>query len=370
MDEDNVRYLELERKFKELQRKLNLFEDHARSTEHIWSGFRAIELEMVAVQSLGRLVDVLVDGFVNRFGTVDYVTIACLDPEYELSRMLERESDIRSRQSFIALPPGALDAVYEQPFRPWLGRFDPVRHGTLFPAPKGAVGSVALVPLVLHGTLIGSLNQCSPRPGHFGPETATDLLEHLAAIAALCIDNAISHERLKLDGLTDALTGISNRRFFERRVVEETDRWRRTRLPLSCLVVDIDHFKRINDSYGHQAGDKVLQRVARELEFVLRSSDVLARYGGEEFVLLLPDTDLKEAAEIANRVRENIASIRFDDGALHEVTVTASVGVACLGLDHSKEASPAEILFRHADNALYSAKSTGRNRVVVAKARV
>ncbi|MEJ2108019.1 MAG: sensor domain-containing diguanylate cyclase [Acidiferrobacteraceae bacterium] len=356
-------------KYRALQRRLNLLEDQVRSNEHIWSGFNTIERQMLEVRSLGRLIDVVVDGFINRFGTVDYVTVACLDPEYELSRMLEKEPDVQWNGSFIALPAGALDAVFPPPFRPWLGQFDPVRHQSLFPSPKGVIGSVAVVPLIAQGEVIGSLNQCSPRGGHFEPGAATDLLEHLAAITALCIDNVVSHERLKLDGLTDALTGISNRRFFERRVVEEADRWRRTRLSLSCLVVDIDHFKKINDGYGHQAGDRVLQRVARELEFVLRSSDVLARYGGEEFVLLLPDTDLPEAAEIANRIRGNIAAVEFETAELKDVAVTASVGVACLGPDHPDESDPGEILFRYADNALYSAKHNGRNRVVVAQPR-
>jgi two-component system cell cycle response regulator len=369
MEDFSVKYRELQHRYKELERTLHLTQDQVRSNEHIWSGFRDIELSMVAAQSLGRLVDVLVDGLVNRFGTVDQVTLACLDPEYELSRMLERESEVQWRESFVALHPGALDDLYSQPYRPWLGPFDVPRHGQLFPSQRGSIGSVALVPLVLHGKLIGSLNQSSPRVGHFSAGAATDLLEHLAGITALCVDTAVSHERLKLDGLTDALTGIANRRFFERRVVEEAERWRRTRLSLSCLVVDIDHFKKINDRYGHQAGDKVLQQVARELEAVLRSSDVLARYGGEEFVLLLPATDLREAAEIANRIRQNVATIHFEQADLRDISVTASVGVACLGTAQREEAHPGEVLFRYADQALYSAKNSGRNRVVVAQVR-
>jgi two-component system cell cycle response regulator len=369
MEDLSVKYRELQHKFRELQRALHMTQDQVRSNEHIWSGFRDIELRMVATQSLGQLVDVLVDGLVNRFGTVDCVTVACLDTEYELSRMLDRETEVQWRASFVSLAPGALDGLYSAPYRPWLGSFDSSRHGELFPAPHGPIGSVALVPLVLKGKLIGSLNQSSPRAGHFGAGAATDLLEHLAGITALCIDNAVSHERLKLDGLTDALTGIANRRFFERRVVEEAERWRRTRLSLSCLVVDIDHFKKINDGYGHQAGDKVLQRVARELEVVLRSSDVLARYGGEEFVLLLPATDLREAAEIANRIRQNVAAIQFEQEELRSISVTASVGVACLGTAQREEDHPGEVLFRYADQALYSAKNSGRNRVVIAQVR-
>jgi diguanylate cyclase (GGDEF)-like protein len=229
------------------------------------------------------------------------------------------------------------------------------------------LGSVALAPLVFQGRLLGCLAQGSDDATHFTSRTATDLLEHLAAVIALSIDSQISHERLKLDGLTDALTGAANRRYCERWLQNEIERWRRRPEALVCMLIDIDHFKGINDQHGHQIGDAVLRQVATLLARELRAADVLARYGGEEFMLLLPNTTPAQGATIAERVRERIASHAFGgpDAALR---VTVSVGLATLGTASAVDtpATIAERLVQAADAALYRAKHEGRNRVVTA----
>jgi len=354
-------------KLRQLQRRMTMLEDQIRRNEHIWSGFRRIEIDMVGAHSLGELIDVLAHGILETFHTVECVTLACLDPEYELTRLLEggRKSDQFNRL-FVPLEQSVLENIYQKPYKPWLGQFDPVKHETLFPG-QNSIGSVAIAPLVFRDQLIGSLNQGSQKSTHFSSGAATDLLEHMAAVTAMCVDNTISHERLKLDGLTDSLTGISNRRFFERRLKEEVDRWRRSSTNLCCVVVDIDHFKRVNDSFGHHIGDVILERVARELGKVLRSSDVLARYGGEEFVLLLPETPVAVACEIAERLRHDVADMTFDEDVLADFQVTVSLGLASLAPNGMQGGdSPGDWLFQQADSALYQAKNTGRNRVVVA----
>ena len=360
MDDDLI-------KLRQLRRHLTMLEDQIRRNEHIWSGFRRIEIDIVGTQSLGSLIDTLVDSILHTFRNVECVTLACLDPEYELTRLLEgaQQSD-KFNRTFIPLGQQALNGLYQPPYKPWLGQFSPMQHGLLFPGSE-SVGSVAIAPLVFRGKLIGSLNQGSQKTTHFSSGAATDLLEHLAAVTALCIDNTVSHERLKLDGLTDPLTGISNRRFFERRLKEEVERWRRSATSLSCVVVDIDHFKQVNDNFGHHVGDVILERVAHELGKVLRSSDVLARYGGEEFVLLLPETPITVACEIAERLRHDIAAMQFDEPVLDGFQVTVSLGLASLtpmGMEGGD--SPGDWLFQQADDALYQAKNSGRNRVVVA----
>ena len=133
--------------------------------------------------------------------------------------------------------------------------------------------------------------------------------------------------------------------------------------------VDIDHFKRVNDKFGHQTGDVILRRVAQELGKVLRSSDVLARYGGEEFVLLLPEMSLPVAVEIAERLREDISTIEFGEEILADFQVTVSLGLASLLPEENHEVSPGQWLFQQADNALYQAKHGGRNQVRVAANR-
>lgn len=160
----------------------------------------------------------------------------------------------------------------------------------------------------------------------------------------------------------DSLTGIWNRGAFDKRLGEEVSRARRSGRPLSLMFLDVDHFKRLNDTYGHQAGDRVLVSVAKLIGGGLRAHDFLARYGGEEFVVLMPDTGAAPALQVAERVREAIAtaSFRFQG---QPVGVTLSAGVSDL-----LEGEEAETLLERADKALYRAKHDGRNRCVSAAA--
>lgn len=346
--------------------KLN---NQLRDNERIWSGFRQIEVQMIGSNSLTDLVGVITQSIPETFPGIDCVTLACVDSEYEMTRLIEAgaESGLKPK-CFVAIPRDTLDGLFTRPWRTRLGPADERLHSLLFSNNPCASGSVALAPLVRRGELIGCLNQGSRDPGHFVPGIATDLLEHLAAVAALCIDNAINHERLKLDGLTDPLTDVSNRRFFERRLAEEVERWARQVGPLVCMLVDVDFFKQVNDQYGHQVGDRVLRQIASILGQDLRGSDVLARYGGEEFVLLLPGTFANQGLAIAERLRANIEHSAFVIPEGVDLDVTVSIGFACLepGVD-SYGPDPAVWLFQQVDAALYEAKQAGRNRVVQAQ---
>jgi diguanylate cyclase len=154
---------------------------------------------------------------------------------------------------------------------------------------------------------------------------------------------------------TDPLTGLANRFAFDVRLGEESKRCDQQGSPLSLIIADIDRFKSINDAYGHQTGDKVLQTVALQLRSQLRDSDMLARFGGEEFIVLLPDTSLEQANEAAEKLRRHIAKCHFHHKA-EEVPVTISLGAASL-----HPGDPPEALFERADKALYLAKTRGRN---------
>ncbi len=165
------------------------------------------------------------------------------------------------------------------------------------------------------------------------------------------------HEQERL-AVTDALTGLRNRRFFEEVLALEGARSRRSGEPLGLVVIDLDHFKRINDTWGHPGGDAVLTATAQRLAGAVRAGDVLARYGGEEFVALLPGADLEATLAVAERCRGAIGGAPVPLGT-HGVPVTASVGVGVLP-EHADEV---EALVRHADQALYLAKRLGRNQV-------
>ncbi|HEX4932363.1 MAG TPA: GGDEF domain-containing protein, partial [Gemmatimonadaceae bacterium] len=157
----------------------------------------------------------------------------------------------------------------------------------------------------------------------------------------------------------DALTGLKNRRAFEERMVEELARIRRTRQPVTLLLLDIDHFKLFNDSFGHPRGDEVLRDVARLLSRTIRDTDVAARYGGEEFAIILPNTDAEGAHEMGERLRRAI-----EEAPWAERAITISVGAATAV---TQGANLTELL-EQADRALYRSKQGGRNRVTLADA--
>jgi diguanylate cyclase (GGDEF)-like protein len=166
-------------------------------------------------------------------------------------------------------------------------------------------------------------------------------------------------QELQLAAETDALTGLHNRRWMEQMFPRVMRRNRHEPSALSLLMIDIDHFKRVNDCYGHVEGDQVLRHTASLIRSLLRPGDLCARYGGEEFCALLPDVDQTQAMHIAERLREALASTRFTLGSGASITVEVSIGMA----QWDKQASLSQ-LQQQADQALYIAKQNGRNRVV------
>lgn len=173
-------------------------------------------------------------------------------------------------------------------------------------------------------------------------------------------------DALRRAALVDGLTGVANRRRFDEQLQIECDRALRTGEPLSLLMIDVDHFKRYNDRYGHPAGDACLRDVAQAIQgMVRRPADQVARYGGEEFVMLLPHTDLAGAAHLGERVVEAVAALRIPhEGSLPDRVVTVSVGVATARCNADGTCTPASpaALVRAADQALYAAKAAGRGR--------
>jgi two-component system, cell cycle response regulator len=175
-------------------------------------------------------------------------------------------------------------------------------------------------------------------------------------------------DALALQASTDPLTGLANRRQLDLRLAEAFDLAHRHGRPLACLMLDVDHFKRVNDTYGHAAGDAVLREVAARARAECRAVDTVARFGGEELTVLLPETDAEGARTVAERMRAAVAATPVPawatDGALVAIPVRISIGIAALG----PHTPTAEALRATADGALYQAKQTGRDRVVVANA--
>ncbi len=158
---------------------------------------------------------------------------------------------------------------------------------------------------------------------------------------------------------TDPLTRLNNRRFLMKALEKELQRSERSQKPLALIMIDIDHFKSINDTYGHQQGDCVLQALADQMKTQLRDYDIAARFGGEEFALVLPETELAKALQVAERLREAATQVRCPDEGT-EMALTISLGVAAFPMPKIRTIDD---LIREADRALYRAKEKGRNRV-------
>lgn len=219
-----------------------------------------------------------------------------------------------------------------------------------------AIASLLVVPLVTKEGVIGTLSVTSRRAGAFNKEHE-ELLMYLGSSIVKDIENA----RLYRLSITDSLTRAYNRQYLYQRLPDEMERARRYGDPLSLVLFDVDHFKRLNDTHGHPAGDFVLKELVRLVHTTVREVDGLVRYGGEEFLMLLPKTSLAGAGELAERLRAAVASAEFlwSDNTLK---VTSSFGVATL----EGKAMSDEVLLKRADEALYQAKAAGRNRVVLA----
>jgi diguanylate cyclase (GGDEF)-like protein len=189
-----------------------------------------------------------------------------------------------------------------------------------------------------------------------------DILVALQNHVQSALTNAHKYDAIRRQVVTDHLTRLYNRRYFMNRAGEEIERSLRHQAPLSVLMVDIDHFKDFNDTYGHATGDRVLQTVARAMQDALRTSDICARHGGEEFAVLLPSTPGENAYYVAERVRRTLSGTRYTGlGLPAEANITISVGVATC----PRDATELDALMELADKALYRAKAAGRDQVVL-----
>jgi two-component system, cell cycle response regulator len=178
----------------------------------------------------------------------------------------------------------------------------------------------------------------------------------------LALNNALTHDRLQRLAALDPLTGVYNRRFGLGRMHEEFTRSIRSSTPLGLLMLDIDHFKSVNDTYGHQIGDRILKSVSSIIRTILREGDILVRYGGEEFLAILPAASSEDLRLIAERIRRSAEESSHPEGN-QIIRVTISIGGASYPNQNVEKES---VLLQLADDALYQAKETGRNRVVVA----
>jgi diguanylate cyclase (GGDEF)-like protein len=352
-----------------LRQKLDELMDEARRNERKLRRFESLELRLVGLSSLLDVVKLLIFPDRGSFQW-DVVTLTLLDPQCDIRRMLESEgANLADYPNLVLCDDlASLSDIYPHSLFPTLGPYRHAKHAALFETARSRPTSVALLPLVRYGKLIGSLNIGSLDAERFSRGARTDFFEHFAAIVAICVENAANVQRLRHQGLTDTLTAINNRRFFDQRLQEEVDSARRYGQPLSCMLLDVDYFKRVNDTYGHQTGDLVLREVASLIRAQLRGSDVLSRYGGEEFAALLSKANRETAAEAAERIRRQVAehAFRLPDGRSFNVTISIGISTYTPSSNSPPRRLEGEELVGLADRCLYQAKEGGRNRVVAA----
>ena len=349
-----------------LREQLATLREEARENGRILKLAQQRELGLLQTDSLNSLFDEMTEGL-RLSHALDTVSLVLLDPQHEFRHLAGTEAggagNPRGGVLFVDSLAG-LAPQFTTLYRAWLGPFVPADHQRLFPH-RPDLGSLAMLPLRRQDRLLGSLNFASRDDRRFTRHHATDFLDHLANVCAVCLENAINRARLVRSGLTDVLTGWSNRRYLQTRLIEELARSQRERVTLACLLLDVDHFKRVNDTHGHAAGDRVLCEIADRVARQVRASDVAARYGGEEFALLLPDTRLEQARVLAERIRlaVNREPVRLESEGCVDVTVSIGISAVCPPPGSVDFESLGETLIAEADVQLYRAKSDGRDRV-------
>ncbi len=350
-----------------LQVHLNEVLDRMEQNSSTLRRFQAFETQMLNITSLSELINfILKEG--KSFFALDELSFCLIDKEADIHYYLHDDGfDIKACSDLIVLENNSLiRSIFGFKHKPYIGNYDSSKCARFFPQPTRQPESVAIIPVVRRNQILGSLNMGSYRSDRFVKDMATDFVEHMVSVISVCLENILNFETLKRTSYIDELTGVNNRRFLEQRIIEEICQSQRAKTSLACLFFDIDHFKSINDNYGHQAGDYVLSLVASTIKKQLRAHDVLARFGGEEFIALLVDVDTDLTREIAERIRVIIESLDIKIGE-QQIKVTISVGYTIFipeeNMVRAEDVVPE--LIKSADTAMYLAKKKGRNRVEI-----
>jgi two-component system cell cycle response regulator len=362
---------DLQSEIRELRGRIAALMEEAGANEKLLRRSQERELELLKAENMAQLFDTICKGLKTSYG-LESVTLLLVDPQHEIRHLLiadqvsvEDFPQVLFTDSLVGMAP-----QFNSFHRPWLGPYMGCDHQLLFPGVSG-LKSAALIPLRRQDRLQGSLNFGSVDEKRFTRHLATDFLAHLGVIASFSIENTINRARLVRSGLTDFLTGWHNRRYLNARLKEELARAQRQGTNLTCLVIDLDRFKQINDQHGHLVGDMALREAAQRVDAHIRGSDAAARFGGDEFVVLAPGISSEQAVALAERIRIAVTEppLTTPSGATLRMTVSIGVAGIMLSREEADLKAAAERLLSDADAALYRAKQMGRNRVELAQPR-
>ncbi|MFZ6872118.1 DUF484 family protein [Undibacterium sp. Di27W] len=365
-DQAQSALLELQSENQALRARLDSLLELAHRNQNIMARHQSFDLKIIGANSFRELITNIFSALAVT-SELDVVSLVLFDKLGDLQQMLtDLKIDLQEFPHLIFLRHEVELSQPETALRkPQLGLYQSLAYASYFSSFNKKPASIAIIPMRRQGRLIGCLNLGSFKADRFQPNMATDFIERLGSIIAICLENVINNERLTYIGLTDPLTNVSNRRYVEQRMLEEIARARRQRYSIACMYLDIDFFKLINDRYGHQGGDDVLKEVAKRIKDELRLSDTLGRFGGEEFVVVLVNTNLHDAIQVAERIRKSIAGREFVLSESGTCQATISIGLTTIdeNTNYDDASSIARDLVLRADRALYQAKNGGRNQV-------
>lgn len=365
-DEVPSALLELQHENQTLRARLDSLLELAHRNQSIMARHQSFDLKIIGANSFRELITNIFSALAIT-SELDVVSLVLFDKFGDLQQMLcDLKIDLNEFPHLIFLRHEVELSQPETALRkPQLGLYQSLAYSSYFSSFNKKPASIAIIPMRRQGRLIGCLNLGSFKADRFQPNMATDFIERLGSIIAICLENVINNERLTYIGLTDPLTNVSNRRYVEQRMLEEIARARRQRYSIACMYLDIDFFKQINDRYGHQGGDDVLKEVAKRIKDELRLSDTLGRFGGEEFVVVLVNTNLHDAIQVAERIRKSIEGQDFVLSESGTCQATISIGLTTIdeNTNYDDASSIARDLVLRADRALYQAKNGGRNQV-------
>lgn len=356
----------LQKENQKLKKTLNTAISEAKLNEEVLKRFIDIEVRMLNCDKLATLVNLLFNDFKNIF-KLSVVSLFLYNKDDLAAPLLNNLSTEAQKHLTLVNDFNHLTSIYPDN-KIQAGQIDRDLRKTVFPQ-HPFILSCVLLPLINKGRIIGSLHLGAREPNRYHSEYRYDYLERMSSLLAVCIENCIIHENLAYLSSTDTLTKLNNRHSFDLEIDKALQRANRQQQYLSLLFFDIDHFKQVNDKYGHPGGDAILKDFANTLKSTIRNTDFLARFGGEEFALLLPDCDYSQAINIANNLRNKVAEKRFDTLTGNIINISTSIGVSCFSFDQYSKTSYnfselANALLQSADDALYEAKGTGRNKVV------
>jgi diguanylate cyclase (GGDEF)-like protein len=328
--------------------------DRMKENDEISRKFHEIETSILSILNFTDLFEILLVKIREKFN-IPYVWLSLIEKSEvsSLIKTLESSQILKERMNIIDR--GTLDDLLEGSDKPKLANTDLRPYYKLLPPKqKFFMKSLAVVPLLMDGKLIGSLNQADSSKRRFEPGIDTGLLERLALKVSLCLSNVTAHEKLKFMAYHDPLTGLLNRRVLDAVLKREFQRSKRYKAPLTLVFIDIDGFKGINDTYGHDFGDTLLKHFAATLSGICRECDITARYAGDEFVLVLPQTGVESAEKIMQRLKTKLAETPLE-AADGEIAVAMSYGVCSTEDEEVSGSDPLSMLIQ-ADKSLYMEK--------------